>query len=172
MSARLENYGERLESRDPEEISDSDHRLQSDINELEKLAGKDLVIQRINAACIVVILPEDTTRNVDLVSPRSFMISVSRYYPHSPPEVKCLDDIKLPYLDENKVVVHPAVSKDWSAIKSLVDIVKGLFYARTHPFERSVDSDVCQSSVDTISLTDHCMALDEEDAMEECVSSV
>lgn len=64
--------------------------------------------------------------------PSKFYISVPRYYPHHPPQIRCLDQKfrGSPFFDKDGVVHHPELEERWTPIMSLHNVVQSLLEIR------------------------------------------
>jgi hypothetical protein len=56
--------------------------------------------------------------------PNNFLITISRYYPHSCPVIRCLN-IRFPceYISVDGIIEHPSLGDNWTAIGSLMTII-------------------------------------------------
>lgn len=71
--------------------------------------------------------------SADCEIPRIFMITISRFYPHTCPNIKCLQPqiMTSEYILPDGSIQHSALGDNWSALGSLWSIIEILTFIRT-----------------------------------------
>lgn len=93
-------------------------RLQKDIDEAKQRYGLTVTLTDNPSSCIL-HFPFAEHREI------RFLITVSKYYPHNHPMLRCLDFCTiLPFLDNLGNVMHRGLKEDWTAICSIDTIIQ------------------------------------------------
>jgi ubiquitin-protein ligase len=118
-------------------------RLQKDIAKAREIFGVQINITE-SSNSVVVTLPFSSLTSVSVdevmlntaheiykVDPSadsiSFLVTVSKYYPHVCPEVRCLSlGFSNGHISSDGAVYHPLFGAEWSAIMSLQDVINSL----------------------------------------------
>lgn len=105
------------------------YRLAKDLEELERMDRKDFRCERLqrNAVHITIL---SSREGCPLPQPRtscSFIVEVSKFYPHDRPSVRCLEDsIQSHYVQPGGLVTHVDLMANWRATNSLTTVISAL----------------------------------------------
>ena len=99
----------------------------------------------------------------ELQCPNRFEVAVAKRYPHAAPNVHCLDTgFVCKYIDENGLVHHSSLTKEWTAICSLTSVVEALQYIRN--LFLNLNDPIAIETIDRSCLFDlpipHCGSMD------------
>jgi ubiquitin-protein ligase len=98
-----------------------DLRLQNDLLDFQLIPSIQLHESQ-EKSCIVL-----TLKDVPSQCPNTYHIRVPKLYPHDPPLVTCLNPgFVCQFIDSTGKVHHPALSGNWTAINSLIDVARTL----------------------------------------------
>lgn len=102
-------------------------RLTRDIEDLREIAGVIVTRGERPNMAIVEFDPSSVVHRGDSI-PSRFLVTVPRYYPHNPPQIRCLDGkcYGSLHIDLEGNVKHPELESNWSPIKSLYNVVQTL----------------------------------------------
>jgi ubiquitin-protein ligase len=93
-----------------------DIRIQKEIQDLESLEG--IRIQYSDHCTTIAFL------NMPLNCPNKFSMIIPRYYPHYPPQVRCLSHgFENMYIQSSGLISHPDVEINWTALDTLTKIL-------------------------------------------------
>lgn len=102
----------------------------------------------------------DHTSEIEI--PRAFLITISRFYPHTCPQIQCIQPniVSSAYILPDGNVQHPALGDNWSALGSLWTVIEILTFIRSEYANHASGSMLPSSSthsdeVDSFSAAPH-----------------
>eukprot|EP01038_Epipyxis_sp_PR26KG_P008438 gene8438-11415_t len=113
-------------------------RLQKDVQELNE-DGVNIKFS-VNPASIIITFDKSGEED-DFYLPSSFSVEVPKYYPHSAPQIKCLDNQiyqTSSYINVNGDVIHIGLNQNWNALCSLRNVVEILKHIRASFLESTI----------------------------------
>lgn len=111
------------------------YRLKRDLQDVEKIFP-NLQFDIITPSFLHVIFPEYSLKPFLA----RFSISIPRFYPHSPPEVKCESAFcPIPNMITSQGdVIHPELTTYWTAIKGLIEVINILERIRSQIIQTNI----------------------------------
>eukprot|EP01039_Chlorochromonas_danica_P002101 gene2100-2295_t len=103
-------------------------RLAKDLEDLERMDCKDFGCERLqrNAVRITILSSRDCPP-LHTRTGCSFIVEVSKFYPHDRPSVRCLEDsIQSPHVQPGGLVTHVELMGNWRATNSLRTVIYAL----------------------------------------------
>ena len=103
------------------------YRLQKDILEVNKLEHIT-IIDTDSPTSVIIQFNNDYYESLGQ-KPHTFLITISKYYPHTCPQIKCLQDNEENYFHNeyialNGIISHPNLGENWSALGSLWTVIE------------------------------------------------
>ena len=104
-------------------VTPGELRLRKDISAITNLRGVEFDYPNSPSSLII----RFTSTDLSSLCPKSFHVTVPRFYPHDLPIVKCLDSgFHNEFLDADGIVRHINLAERWTALNNLADILNTL----------------------------------------------
>ena len=96
-------------------------RLQKDVYSLRNVPGIQITPSSISNSEIYLNFQDEL---VGLKCPSRFLVAARKYYPHSAPNIQCLDEgYYCEFIDKDGILLEAIVERNWTALCSLSDVL-------------------------------------------------